>query len=193
MMSTPFVTKLEELGYFKGLAPDKAQVLKREFEQKGWLAIFSDSHRFFMADAEDLAEGGVGQFLREVSPFLASQGVTLPAIEDDRSEDGGYVVRVGSVAHQMYDAAELERDSGDEGGLTWGLSTVRGFRIVDQLLAAAGSAERTYAVNGGNDLFVMFLTPEIHRVIMAQPDASQRDGPYRLREEYPSFGQPESE
>jgi hypothetical protein len=192
-MNTPFATKIEQLGYFKGLPADKAQALKQEFERKGWLGIFGDSHRLFMADAEDLAEGGVGQFLREVAPFLAAQGVKLPTIEEDTSEDG-YVVRVGGVAHQMYDAADLERDSsGEEGGLIWGLSAVRGLRIVDQLLAAAGSAERAYAINGGNDLFVLFLTPELHRVIMEQPDASRHDGPYLPKEEYPSFGQPDDE
>jgi hypothetical protein len=146
-----------------------------------------------MADAEDLAEGGVGQFLREIAPFLATQKVTLPAIEDATSEDG-YTVRVGGASYQIYDAEELERDSsGEEGGLIWGLSSVRGFRIADELLTAAGSAERAYAVNGGNDLFVMFLTPELHQVIMNHPDASRRDGPYILKEEYPSFGQPERE
>ncbi len=192
-MSTPFVTRLEELGYFRGLAADKAQALKQAFEQKGWLALFSESHRLFMADAEDLAEGGVGQFLQEVSPFLTAHGVTLPEIEDDLSEKG-YVVRVDDVPHAMYNATELEWDSsGDEPGLTWGLATVRGFRIADELLAAAGSAERAYAINGGNDLFAIFLTPELYQVIMEHPDASRRDGPYVLKEEYPAFGQPEKE
>jgi len=192
-MNTPFVTKLAELGYFRGLPPDQAQTLRRQFEQEGWPAIFSGSHRLFMADAEDLAEGGVGRFLQEVSPFLAAQKVTLPQIEDLLSEDG-YAVRVGDVTHRMYDATELERDSsGKEAGLIWGLSTVRSFRIIDEFLAAAGSTERAYAVNGGNDVFVMFLTSELHRVITLHPDALPHDGPYLLKEEYPSFGQPESE
>ena len=77
-------------------------------------------------------------------------------------------------------------------GLIWGLSAVRGFRIIDELLTAAGSPERAYAVNGGNDLCLMFLTSELHQVIMEHPEASLRDGPYILKEEYPSFGQPES-
>lgn len=191
-MSTPFVTELEELGYFNGLEPESAEALKEDFEQNGWVGIFSESHRFFMADAEDLAEGGVGHFLQAVSPFLALQGITLPEIEEISEE--GYVVRVGGADYQIYDAEDLERDaSGEESGLIWGLSMVHGFRIVDDLLAAAGSAERAYAVNGGNDLFVLFLTPELHRVIMEHPDASRGDGPYVPQEEYPSFGQPEEE
>ncbi len=192
-MSTPFVTELEELGYFNGLEPESAEALKEAFEQSGWLGIFSESHRFFMADAEDLAEGGIGRFLQEISPFLALQGVALPEIEEEMSEEG-YVVRVGGADYQIYDAADMERDaSGEESGLIWGLSMVHGFRIADELLAAAGSAERAYAVNGGNDLFVLFLTPELHRVIMEHPDASRCDGPYVPHEEYPLFGQPEEE
>jgi hypothetical protein len=192
-MSNLFVSELEGLGYFKGLTGEKAQNLKRDFESNGWLAIFSDSHRLFMADAEDLAEGGIGQFIQNVEPFLATQGVKLPAIEDDISPDG-YTVIVDGVAHEIYDAEELERDSSkDQGGLIWGLSMARGFSIIDRLLASAGSKERPYAVNGGNDLFVLFLTPELHRTIMRHPDATRCDGPYVPTEVYPSFGQPEDD
>ena len=117
----------------------------------------------------------------------------LPEIVDDRSEKG-YIIRLGGAAYQIYDAAEMERDlAGKDLGLVWGLSAARGFRIVDQLLVAASSAERIYAVNGGNDLFALFLTPEIHAAIMQHPDASRRHGPYVPSEEYPSFGSFEDE
>ena len=192
-MNTPFVSKLEELGYFTGLSTGVAQALKQEFDRRGWLAIFNRSHRLFHADAEALAEGGVGTFLRKVLPFLAAQGVTLPAIEDDTSDDS-YIVRVGTVAYQMYDAAEFERDSsGEDLGLMWGLASVRGFGIINELLAAAGSRERAYAINGGNELILMFLTSELHRVIMDHPDASRHGGPYIMTEESPWFGQPEKD
>ena len=87
-MSKSFVDELEERGYFKGLAPVKAQALKEEFELHGWPAIFSESHRFYNADAEDLAEGGIGSFIREVEPFLASEGVRMPEIQDDPLGEG---------------------------------------------------------------------------------------------------------
>lgn len=192
-MNSEFINKIESLGYFKGLAEDKARTLKQEFEKSGWLAIFCESHRFFMADSEDLAEGGIGQLVEEVAPFLKAQGVTVPEVEDDITEDG-YVVKVGGVAHPIYDSTEMTRDSSDkELGLMWGLSTVRGFRILDELLAKAGSAERAYGINGGNDLFLIFLTPELHQAIMEHPEAIPYDGPYILKEEYPWFGQPEKQ
>jgi hypothetical protein len=64
----------------------------------------------FAGDSEDLAEGGVGEFLRELRPFLAARGVTLGEIEDRFSDDGNYSVRVGDAMHTIHDATAGERD-----------------------------------------------------------------------------------
>lgn len=192
-MNESFVVQLDAQGYFRGLAPEKVQVLKEDFRRKGWMAIFSESHRFYHADAEDLAEGGIGRFIREAQPFLSAQGIRIPDLQDEVS-DQGYVVRVGGVPHKIYDAADLKRDTaGKEPGLIWGLAMARGFALVDQLLESAGSPERVYAINGGNDLFAIFLTPELLRTISEQPDAVAKDGPYKPTEEYPWFGQPHNQ
>jgi hypothetical protein len=184
-MNESFVTRLDAQGYYRGLAPEKVQALKEDFRQKGWMAIFSESHRYFHADAEDLAEGGICKFIREVQPFLSAQGVKVPDLRDEVS-DKGYVVRVGGVPHKIYDAVDLKRDAtGKEPGIIWGLAMARGFAIVDQLLESAGSAERVYAINGGNDLFAIFLTPDLHKTISERPDADAKDGPYKPTEEYP--------
>jgi len=189
-MNESFVTELDAHDYFKSLAPEKAQALKADFRKQGWMAIFSESHRFHHADAEDLAEGGICTFIREIEPFLTAQGVRVPELQDEVSERG-YIVRVGGTPHMIYNAADLQRDTtGKEPGVIWGLAMTRGFRIVDQLLEAAGSPERLYAINGGNDLFALFLTPELHRIISGHPDADAKDGPYKPTEDYPLFGQP---
>ncbi len=187
-MSTPFTTKLEDAGYFKGLPPEKAQTLKDYFDQKGWDGIFADSHRFFQADAEDLAEGGVGEFIRGLEPFLTAQGVRLPQIEDDASANG-YVVRVGDAPHRIYGESEIEREtSSEQPGLVWGLSMVRSFGIVNELLEEAKSPERLYAIYGGNDLVAYFLTPELFQIIKEHPNASLKDLPYMPTEDYPWHG-----
>lgn len=188
-MHASFLTQLDVQGYFRGLDSEKSQVLKAAFSQKGWMAIFSDSHRFYHADAEELAEGGLCTFIKSLTPFLEAQGVKLPGLRDDVSETG-YVVWVGGVPSVIYDAGEIKRDvEGTAGGLTWALAMTRGFAIVDRLLESAGSPERLYAINGGNDLFALFLTPEMHRIISAQPDANPKEGPYKPTEEHPWFGQ----
>jgi hypothetical protein len=189
-MNESFVTELDTHGYFTGLAPEKAQALKSDFRKQGWMAFFSDSHRFFHADAEDLAEGGICAFIRKVEPFLTAQGVRVPELQDEVTEKG-YTVRVGGTPHLIYAAADLQRDSnGKEPGVIWGLAMTRGFRIVDQLLEVAGSPERLYAANGGNDLFAFFLTPELHQIVSQHPDADAKDGPYKPTEDYPWFGEP---
>jgi len=189
-MNESFVTELDAHGYFKGLAPEKVQALKADFRKQGWMAIFNDSHRFYHADAEDLAEGGICAFIRDVEPFLGAQGVRVSDFQDEVTEKS-YMVRVGGTLHMIYDAVDLQRDAdGKEPGVIWGLAMTRGFKIVDQLLEAAGSSERVYAVNGGNDLFAFFLTPELHRIISGHSDADAKDGPYRPTEDYPWFGQP---
>ena len=190
-MNNSFVTDLDTHGYFKGLAPEKAQTLKSDFRKQGWMAIFSESHRFHHADAEDLAEGGICAFIRQVGPFLTAQGVRLPELQDDVS-DNGYSVRVGGISYKIYDAGDLRRDTtGKEPGIIWGLAMTRGFAIVDRMLEAAGSPERLYAINGGNDLFALFLTPELHRIISEHVNADAEGGPYKPTEEYPWFGQPQ--
>jgi hypothetical protein len=177
-----FVTQLDSQGYFKGFAPEKAQALKEAFRQKGWMAIFDESPRYFTADGEDLAKGGICAFIREIQPFLSAQGVKLPDLQDEVSATG-YVVRVGGVPHTIYDAKEMKGD-------IWGLASARGFTLVDKMLESAGSPERIYAINGGNDLFAIFLTPELYHTISTQPDFDAKGGPYKLTEEAPWFGQP---
>ena len=186
-MDPGFVDRLEELGFFQYIAGDQLQTAKEGFVGVGWSGVYGESGRLFPADAEDLAEGGVGDFLREIEPFLRQQGVTLSQVEDRFGEDS-YGVVVNGKTYLIYDAQELQRTQ-QELGLSWGLSTMRSFALVNGLLADAGSGERLYAVNGGNDLFGFFLTPELHDVIRSHPDATPRDRPYVPRDEPPWYGQ----
>ena len=185
-----FVAELDARGYFKSLAPEQAQALKSDFLEHGWLAVFSESHRLYHADAEDLAEGGISAFIRKVEPFLTAQDVRVPELRDEYT-DKGYTVRVAGISYLIYDTEDLQRDTpGNEPDRIWGLAMTRGFEIIDQLLEAAGSPERLYAISGGNDLFALFLTPELHRIISEHPDANPKDVPYKPTENYPGFGQP---
>jgi hypothetical protein len=73
------VEKLEQAGFFVHCAGDVSS-LKKRIVETGY--VFQDDlGRVFPADAEDLAEEGVLDFLAELSPFLARQGVHLPVKE----------------------------------------------------------------------------------------------------------------
>jgi hypothetical protein len=82
-----------------------------------------------------------------------------------------YSVRCGAEEHVIY-TPEL---ADDENSSSWGRAAYAFFAIVNAQLA--GSSHRFYAMNGGNDLGGMFLTP-------AQAEESQetipdrRDWPY---------------
>lgn len=184
---TEFADRLESLGFFRYAPPTAMASLKHDFRESGWTAVFGETGRLFNADAEDLAEGGVGEFLREIEPFLIGQGISLNQVEDEFSERG-YWITVNGKPYTIYDTDELQR-SDEQLGLFWGLSSARAFAIVNGLLEAAGSEERLYAVNGGNDLFGFFLTPALRETICGYLGVKPRDRPYVPTEEYPWFGQ----
>lgn len=191
-INTAWVDRLDALGYFRQLPPDQLGIHRQALLRQGWAALFSGPpHRLNPADAEDLAEGGLVEFIRTVRPFLVAEGVKLPEV---RAETGaaGYVLYVGDVAHVIYSREELQRDKdGEQPGLVRGLSMARTFALINRLLAAAGSPERVYAVGADNDLFAFFLTPELFELIVRHPDATPPEAPYVPNETYPSFGHPE--
>ncbi len=186
-MNTPFLEKLERARYFFGSPPADAADLKKDILARGWSALFSDTHRLYSADAEELAEEGVSRFLRQIEPFLRGQGVTLPAISEQYSGDG-YSITIGNNTHQIWSKTDLVGEH--RGVMAWGLSMTRAFAIVDDMLAAADSEERLYAVYGGHDLHAYFLTPQLFELIVQHPDATPLDTPYAPTELPPHFGAP---
>jgi hypothetical protein len=185
-----FAKRLDELGFFKYMDPGEASKLKLEIAKTGWDGIFDETGRLFLADAESLAEWGVGSYLEELRPFLEEQGVKLESIKE-RYEKNQYRIIVNGKEYLIYSSEEIEMDmSGKQLGLTWGLATARCYVIINELLIEAGSDERIYAVNGGHDLFGFFLTEEQYHLICQHPDAYLPDGPYVPTEEYPHHGCP---
>ena len=181
-----FRDRLESLGFFRHCPPDQLATVRAALLTSGWSGVFAHPGRFFPADAEDLAEGGIPGFLESVAPFLAREGVPSPEIED-RFSDRSYTMKVAGREHTIYGELDLQREEREPGRL-WAIATVRTFSIVNDLLVAAGSEERLYAVNGGNDLFGLFLTPPQFAEIVAYAGADLRGAPYEVRDEPPSYG-----
>ena len=133
-------------------------------------------------DAEGLAEGGMGAAYESVLPVLR-QFVGDPArIEEDRDDDGpGSVVRCNGDEFLIHCP-----DDGMAESRSWGRATVALFAIVNGQLQ--GTPQRFYAINGGHDLWGIFLTPEeLLAVQQSLPD--KRDWPYLPRDEDPWYGQ----
>lgn len=116
--------------------------------------------RGYPADAEDLADGGVGRTLRAMLPVLHAEGVRLESIEDDLS-DTGYRVLLDGVAAPIYDIPD--NASQDE----WLVSQCRLVGIVNHLLEEADSSERAFGLYcGGNDGRVLLLSRELHSLLL---------------------------
>jgi hypothetical protein len=178
--------RLDELGYFAYLDADAAARAKQAVARKGADELFriDDDGRFVIspADAEDLAEGSVGEFLEQLEPVLARFGAEVASVEDDVSDDGRrYVVRVDGAEHVIYDETDPPDDQ-------WPLATARALAIANERLARAGAAERLYAQGGGHDLFLWLLTPELQQLVASVVPA--REAPYLPTDTAPGFGYP---
>lgn len=104
-------------------------------------------------DAEDLAEGGIGEAYRLLMPELACYVPTPAPIEeviDDESPR--YAIRVLGQELVIYSPDAPESSN------SWVTATYVLFKIVNDQLAASGI--RFYAFSSGNDLGGMFLSPK---------------------------------
>jgi len=84
--------------------------------------IYGETGRFFHADAEELAEGGVAEFFAQLQPFQSKQGVNLTDVEQRLADDDrSYWVSAAGIEHKIYDAREYESERTTP--VLWGLST----------------------------------------------------------------------
>jgi hypothetical protein len=141
-----------------------------------------DYSKMIHLDAESLAEQGILDAYQNLLPTLRMYVKTVDDITEIMDPDAPrYAVRHRDVEYVIH-GPEIE----DEGGRSWGNATYALFSIVNAQLS--GMPCRFYAINGGNDLAGMFLTPE-------QWDAAKRtlearsDWPYLPTADYPFFGQ----
>jgi len=180
-----FIERLDRLGFFKYEEPSEVPSLKKHIADEGWAGIFGAA-RAFPADAEELAEGGIGEFLMEIEPLLERMGVPPPDIEERYDEDG-YFLSVNGEDRVIWDTPDLEENE-RRAGWIWGITSARTFALVNDLLARAGAADRLYAYSGGNEQQAFFLTPELREAVCDHPEATPPERPYIPTEEHPWFG-----
>src|SRR5438132_1519807 len=117
------------------------------------MSVALDYDRWIHLDAEELAETGIGEayesFLPELRKYVQQPARIEELIDSDAPR---YSVQCGAKEFVIY---EPELD--DEGGGSWGRATYAFFAIVNDQLS--NSEYRFYAINNGNELGGMFLTP----------------------------------
>ena len=141
-----------------------------------------DYDKAIILDAEDLAEQGIADAYRRILPELEAY-VPAPAQIEEVLDDElpSYLIRCNGKEYLVYSANEpgTEQES-------WGRATYFLFHIINEQLSA--TPVRFYAINGGNDLCGMFLTPDEARD--AQTHLPRRsDWPYTPENVSPNYGQ----
>lgn len=112
-----------------------------------------DYDQLILLDAENLAEAGIREAYESLLPELRKYVARPRQVEEVIDHQAGrYAVKSGAKEFVIY-APDLH----DEGGESWGRATVAFFAIINDQLT--DSQYRFYAINGGNDLGGMFLTP----------------------------------
>jgi hypothetical protein len=141
-----------------------------------------DYDQMILLDAEDLAEAGILEAYESVLPELQKYVPQPAQVEEIKNNDvGRYAVKSGTREFVIY-APDLD----DKGGESWGRATVAFFTIINDQLAH--SQYRFYAINGGNDLGGMFLTPsQVEAAQKALPNKT--DWPYIPKDEPEWYGQ----
>jgi hypothetical protein len=132
-------------------------------------------------DAGSLAEGGLGNAYERVLTALRAY-IPTPAPFGEMMDNDTPRYSVGHMGREYLIAApELDESTGS----SWGRATFALFAIVNRELEA--TPYRFYAINSGNDLFGMLLTPtaaEAARLSLRE----RRDWPYLPTDEPPLYG-----
>lgn len=133
-------------------------------------------------DAEDLAECGIGEAYASLAPRLRAYGVEPAPLQEVIDSDApAYAVRCLGREWVIFSP-----DTEDDEGQSWGRATCALFEIVNAQLS--GVEHRFYAINGGNELGGIFLTPA--EVEAARRSLPQRtDWPYLPEPTHPWYGQ----
>lgn len=166
--------RLEQLGFYKYADSEGMERAKAQAFNIG-LLFGDDTKRAYLADEEDLAEGGVEALLREVRDFLEGQGVVIETLGQDFREDG-YTVMVNGVTYLIHTGEEVQTE------MLWALTTKRAFSMIDTLLSSVNSDERTHLLYGWNDGSIVFLTPGMYSLIKATNLLTNKEKPVSVED-----------
>lgn len=122
--------------------------------------------RIYFADAEELAEGGVCDFLEKMKPVLALERIQFRSLRDETrwDEQGNYSyhIFIDGKRYKIYDDTE-------DGHNSWCWAHKRTIEIINEFLRAASSEETAYAQATGNDASVALLNDALYSYIRSLP------------------------
>lgn len=168
------IAELEKLGYFTYTDPQHVQQLKTElatnlpqgfipYAEEGAPPYKGIDPRYYTLDNETLYEqGGIIDSFKEMAPLFAKMNVRMEISDhyEKWDQETGLDHRI-TLNGKPYTIFHQWNAYG------WCEAAQRFADIVNDALAAQGSNERMYLVNGSNDGRAIFLTPELHALIRA--------------------------
>ena len=170
---SPVLVILEEQGLFANYTETEIHTTKQQVLEHGWNAIYYENPHFYYTDSENLAEGGVGEYLNELKPYLRRLGVEFTVKNNWGDHD--YTVTMNGEEHLIWSTEEFEKERNGERALIRNLSTLRTFSIINQMLSEVDAKEKFYAVN---DMGGVFLTPALKDTICKSAGFRKIDWPY---------------
>jgi len=167
----PLIDDLEKMGFYEDTKDELVNIVKQEAIETGYIFGWESANRDFMADAEEIAEGGVTELFNAFEPFLNQRQIHLPQVSE-KFNDSKYSVIINDYEYKIWEAFELKSVN------LWDLSTNRALGIINKILQDQGVKEQAYKLYGGNDQRIIFLTEEQFVVINASPLLAPTEKPH---------------
>lgn len=171
----------DALGLWRHLPVDvqTANIAAVAYGTHPWATTIAPDVQFF-ADGEDLAEGAVEAFLRELAAPLDALGVDLRVETVNQPESGAYVVSINGNAILLWDHRSWTSDVEVEN--PWLAATVRPLAALNALLANAGAVERFFTLYaGGNEGLALLIDPAVVAELVHSGLASRLELPVEAR------------
>lgn len=153
---------LDAAGLWEHLSQEDRSRRKADVGAGGW--PLDDLPNWWFADGEDLAEGGVEDWLRTMADALQTESVTL-VVETLHGPDdaSGYAVRINGAPVEIY-------PRGGATATSWEDATLRPLATVNKLLAEARSRKRFGVLYAGGNEGIAHLQPaEVWEVLQTKP------------------------
>lgn len=156
---------LEAAGLWDDLDLDERNRKKADVAAGGWpLDSGAEGSNWWFADGEELAEGGIEEWLRSMADALQAEGVVLfVSTVHAPASSVGYTVEVNGTPIEIYSSEGFTATA-------WEDATLRPLAEVNRLLADAQSLKRIGVLYAGGNEGIAHLQPaQVWDVLRAMP------------------------
>ncbi len=138
----------------------------------------------FFLDAEALAEGGISEAYQKVMPELMRY-IPDPVQIEEIINDANYAILAQGTLYSIFPIDEFIENAAEQN--LWGIAAYVFFKIINDQLIASKAPVLFYAINGGNDLAGIFLSPADAKATQTSL-RNPKDWPYLITPNPPYYG-----